>query len=762
MNDQTHKQNLYNHNHCSYLLQLSDTIQDIDVADIFRVGLNLLKKYLQLSEVAFFDLNVFSEKCDNDILAQLQHGFHVSNATCYHIPIMKTQALVGVLLLKSSEERVWTDDHIKLSEQTYQRLSAAALRAKKLKSLSNSEHKHRLLFHSMDEGYCIIEMIHDDNGTPIDWRYLQVNPAFERHNGLKNALGKTIKEMTPDIEQKWMLIYDSVAQTGQPIRFEEDSTALSRIFSLYAFRMDAETKHVAVIFTDITGQRRAEEALKRSQDNYRLTLQNEVALRTAELQASKARLQSIFDTTLVQLSILEAVRDEDGQIEDFRIKLVNRELEQETKRNDLVGKLYTQIFPATANTGLIDVMTKVVETGVAQQVEYCYPVGEVHQWYACMFVSSGDSVVASYLNITTKKLSEQERYKNHLLLRQAEQLAQLGSWDYQLADGQLTWSEGMYDLFELDSDVKPNLHYYLQHAKKKSRANVERAINAIRTGENGFQETLMLQFGGKTKIIQMQTLVITDDDGQPERVLGTDIDISTGYFAQQKLKSLEEERQREIVKIIFSTLEEERRRISENLHNGLAQLLYGVKINLHNLSQKPEQDVFSKQLAYASELLSEAISENRRISHELMPPILEEFGLNESILDIAKKLQHQVNFTYRFKGATKGLEKYIELAIYRTVQELMMNVVKHANATKAIVEVSVQPKIIFIGVSDNGKGMQVNSTKSNGIGLASIRSKIKLLNGQMDIQASPETGTSVKITFPVSIPSSTDFNRSTT
>lgn len=752
MIDQTNKPNPINNSHCSYLLQLCDTIQDLDVATIIPTGLDLLKRYVGIGQIDFFDNSLFFDKIDRDILLQLQKGANFcTDITCY-IPILEDDTLISVLSLQSEEKRQWTIEEIELCKQTLHRLLATRLRTKKLKSLSDSEQKHRLLFNSMDEGYCIIEMIHDADGKPIDWRYMQVNPAFERHNGLKDAQGKTIKEMTPDIEQKWMFIYDSVAQTGQPIRFEEDSSALSRIFSLYAFRMDPETKHVAVIFTDITGQRRAEEALKRSQDNYRTTLEQEVALRTEELLASKARLQSIFDTTLVQLSILEAVRNQSGQIEDFQIKLVNRELERETKRSDLVGKMYSEIFPETLTTGLIDVITKAVETGVSQQVEYCYPAGEVHQWYACMFVSSGgDSVVASYLNITTKKHSEQERYKNHLLLRQAEQLAQLGSWDYQLADGQLTWSEGMYELFELENDAKPNLHYYLKYSNKKSRATVEQIIDAIQNGKPSFQETLELQFDGRTKYIQMQTLVITDDDGQPERVLGTDIDVSAGYFAQQKLKNLEAERQREIVKIIFSTLEEERRRISENLHNGLAQLLYGVKISLHSLLQMPERDAFDKQLTYASELLGDAISENRRISHELMPPILEEFGLTESILDIAKKLQDQVNFTYRIKGTTIGLEKYIELAIYRTVQELMMNVVKHADATKAMVEVSIQARVISICVSDNGRGMDINSAKSDGIGLASIRSKIKLLNGQMDIQAKPKKGTIVKITFPLSV-----------
>jgi len=94
------------------------------------------------------------------------------------------------------------------------------------------------------------------------------------------------------------------------------------------------------------------------------------------------------------------------------------------------------------------------------------------------------------------------------------------------------------------------------------------------------------------------------------------------------------------------------------------------------------------------------------------------------------------------------MEKYLELAIYRTAQELMTNVVKHANATKCYVVIHITREEINIQVSDNGQGITVNSLHKPGIGLASIRSKIKLLNGEIHINSAPAKGTNVQVAIP--------------
>ena len=126
-------------------------------------------------------------------------------------------------------------------------------------AVRTSEEKYRTLFGSMDEGYCILQMIYDTGGKPVDWRFLDVNPAFEKHNGLHDATGKTVRELVPGIEERWVEIYGRVAASGESVRFEESSEALARVFDVNAFRVGppAERK-VAVLFTDITTRKQEE------------------------------------------------------------------------------------------------------------------------------------------------------------------------------------------------------------------------------------------------------------------------------------------------------------------------------------------------------------------------------------------------------------------------------------------------------------------------------------------------------------------------
>lgn len=147
-----------------------------------------------------------------------------------------------------------------LQDFTEQKRSEQQLHELKDALAKKATDKYHKIIDSIDEGYCIIEMMFDATGKPCDWRFIEVNPAFEKNNGLYNAVGKTIRELTPDIEPKWFDIYGQVAQTRKPIRFEEHSAALNRWFDLYAFPVDpSEPDLVGVLFTNITERKRNEE-----------------------------------------------------------------------------------------------------------------------------------------------------------------------------------------------------------------------------------------------------------------------------------------------------------------------------------------------------------------------------------------------------------------------------------------------------------------------------------------------------------------------
>ena len=109
-------------------------------------------------------------------------------------------------------------------------------------------------------------MIFDEHDKPVDFRFLEVNPAFEKQSGIRDATGRRMREIAPDIEAHWSELFGKVALTGEPVRHVNEAKALNdRWFDVYAVRLaGSESRKVAVIFNNITERKQAEEALRHS------------------------------------------------------------------------------------------------------------------------------------------------------------------------------------------------------------------------------------------------------------------------------------------------------------------------------------------------------------------------------------------------------------------------------------------------------------------------------------------------------------------
>ena len=464
------------------------------------------------------------------------------------------------------------------------------------------------------------------------------------------------------------------------------------------------------------------------------------------LKGSKDLLEKIFNSLQIGMSYFKPVYDDKGEVLDFRLIITNKETERQTGRTDLTGIYYAKEYPAIKQVGIFDLMLDVMETGEPRQLEYFYPGEGFERWFSCMFIKLDNGLIATNVEV--------EKLKNYTVLRQMEDVAQLGSWDYNLLTGKFSWTHGMYTLFNLPQETPVSPEIYIEYATEKCINTAKKLAQLIMTGEADFEKILDLKVGGHVRTLKVLGTVLRDEQNQAFAVCGTDIDVTQEVklrMEKQRLQSQYKEilsrHNENILRTTIKTQEEERRRISESLHNGLGQLLYGVKLSLDQMNRQTDDPQLSKILRKNTEdLLTQAIQETRRISHELSPSILENFGLQVAVNDICQQFNKAVNIRCDFQSSNIPISKELELFIYRTIQELSTNIVKHAKASEASMEVFFSKDQVNINIQDNGVGL--SPAKQDGIGLKTIQTQLNLLKGTFSISSPGGVGTLIKITVP--------------
>ncbi len=173
------------------------------------------------------------------------------------VPLLQNGHWRFALCLYHSRPYHWRDDEIEVTRELAARILTQLERRRAEAELRESEQRYRRLFDSIDEGFCIIEQVRGEEGAPLDFRYLEANPAFEVQSGLHDVVGKTIRQVAPGITEDWFATYESVVSTGVPIRFERDLAPIERVLELYVFRLEpAALCRLAVIFKDVTARNR--------------------------------------------------------------------------------------------------------------------------------------------------------------------------------------------------------------------------------------------------------------------------------------------------------------------------------------------------------------------------------------------------------------------------------------------------------------------------------------------------------------------------
>jgi signal transduction histidine kinase len=208
---------------------------------------------------------------------------------------------------------------------------------------------------------------------------------------------------------------------------------------------------------------------------------------------------------------------------------------------------------------------------------------------------------------------------------------------------------------------------------------------------------------------------------------------------------LQRQQQQTVVQAVFAAQEAERKRIAEALHNGVGQLLYVTKLNLENGGQSATDPA-------VLQVLNEAIQATRNVSHQLTPGILEDFGLQVALQELVKHIPPgKLKVYLHLTGLHQPRPLLLELAVYRIIQELLSNVIKHAHAQEVHIQVEHEENQVVLSVQDDGQGMSdpLVPTSDPGMGIISIRNRAELLGGRFSLESHPERGTTVRVALPI-------------
>lgn len=216
---------------------------------------------------------------------------------------------------------------------------------------------------------------------------------------------------------------------------------------------------------------------------------------------------------------------------------------------------------------------------------------------------------------------------------------------------------------------------------------------------------------------------------------------------QQKLREKEQTEELNLTKAILDGEERERERVAKDLHDGLGGMLAGVKINLSTWSSNHLEENQYESFHRILNQLDSSVSELRRVARNLMPESLLNFGLEIALKDLCEfYMKDDLTIDFQAINIEKNLPLNLQVNIYRIVQELLNNAVKHSNADNILVQCSQNAEEFYITVEDNGKGItESEMSKVKSLGLKNLQNRVDYLKGKMEIQSTENQGTSVNI-----------------
>ena len=611
-------------------------------------------------------------------------------------------------------------------------------------TLQASEARFKNIVNASPLGMHLYEL--QDDGRLV---FVGANPAADEILGVSHApfVGRTIEEAFPGLVQTEVPArYRDAARHGTLWRTEQinyDEGLIRGAFEVVAFQ--TEPGKMVAIFNDITERKQAEEALRVSEEHYR----------------------SLFDNMLNGFAFCRMLFEGDRPV-DFIYLEVNRAFESLTGLKDVTGRKVSEVIPGirATNPELLEVYGRVALTGRPEQFEtYVEPLG---MWFLISVYSPRkEHFVAVFDVITERKRAEEALRQSESRYRKLFEANLAGVYLTKLDGTILDFNDAMRRMLGYDSREEVFQHRSSDfYAEAEFRQELMRLLQ--KDGVVPAKEAVLRRKDGSIlHALGSAVLLVNEQTGEPY-IQGASIDITERKQAEEALRELNATLEAKVVQrtedlrhtvgqlrqltLELSQAEDrERKRIADILHEDVQQTLAAAKFHLNLLGNEAyNADEVREIVEQVKHMLKDAIEKSRNLSHELSPAMYQ-VELLEILNWLARHMQEKHGLTVRVEahGPIDSPSEPLKAFLYKVVQELLFNVVKHAGVSAARIRVRRMGQSLWLSVVDQGCGFDPQRLeRAGGFGLLGIRERIQLLGGCMRIRSTPGAGSRFLLAVP--------------
>ena len=667
------------------------------------------------------------------------------------IPIHGSQGTLGLLQIGDYRPNCFTDEDICFFESITAYLGLVLEK-------NQVQENQRKLTHIIDESpFPVMRLTQSGN-------IVYANPSGRKFL----ACYRREREEEAPLEWKPLLVEALKTQ-----KIKTDEVSFSGNITSLLFVPVPETSEVNIYGRDISDLRQAEEALHDSLDQLEIRVKERTEEMTVALEKleREAHNRNFTEKALLQSEqeyrdLVELLPDGICVITQEHINFMNKAgldlLHADTAADIVSQSIWKFIHPNDArlvHTQLNRLCRQVRKLSFTEIRLVCLDGQSINieANVATIVHRNEQGILVVFRNIDERIQQQQALQQSEARLADAERMAHLGNWKWDLTTGQMEWSDEMYRIFGLNKDnFRPTYEAFRSFVHPADRKTLDDTVNITRMTRESYRINYRIQRSSQPldRIVHERARINRDPQHHPLQFIGTVQDITEQKQVETKLVRYQQQL-RSLSADLQLSEERERRRFAADLHDSIGQIL-SFTIRELGMLKKSMPEALVPSLQHISDQLNQAVEQTRTLTFDLSPSILYDMGLQIAVDELAQQLFKKNQIQYRFVNCpeTLALAEPVKILLYRSLRELLINIVKHAHATLVEIIFHRAGLNIQITIRDNGQGFDLSILDHTtqafpGFGLFSIRERLAYIGGHFKIESTVGKGTQVSLIAPM-------------